>query len=309
MQPDLFHDRHHGHHLVLLLTHAHHNDAAPWLHEINGLLNHAGNAHGLDHHVRHQHTGLFGKLLKHIAARIDGGGRTDTLSQGTALVGHLTDNHIGSAHAQREGCRSQTDRSGSQHQHVVSRPHLRAVDRMQADSQRLHQRALLEAHILRQSLGLRDTNPDIFRIGAGHLSKADRLHVRPHPGFGIFEADRRNGRNDDRQCCHPLPFSKAALNLGPQTYHFAGELVSHHRPFRQGEGTMLRTMKIRPADTAGLDLEDELVGSRVRRRNVAYGQWLARPFENCSLHERPPKWCFCCLVCSVATLTQSPGEN
>ena len=121
-----------------------------------------------------------------------------------------------------------------------------------------------------------------FRKGAP-AGKADHMLVVAHGGFAR-PAVRAIATGEDEGGGDPVAHPEGS-DLGTHRQHDPRELVPRHMRQRHVRVHPAPAMMVRPADTAGLDLEDDAIRRAVRIRHLADFQRTPVGFKNGSFHD------------------------
>ena len=124
---------------------------------------------------------------------------------------------------------------------------------------------------------------DELGIGAGQLAEAKRLQVEAVNGHAttasIASATDREGQRRDAIA------DAITANTGADLMNLATELVAHDG-IRLHPDAVLDGVQIGAADTAGVNLDDNLAGGRPRLRGVNHGHFEGS-LVNCNFHRSP----------------------
>ena len=156
------------------------------------------------------------------------------------------------------------------------------MHRVQADRQRLDQRALAIAHGVGQAQCL--AGPHLHELGVGARRDAE---ARGHDLRAADAVARETGgaaaAANERQGAHALAHPEARPGLAADLDDFAGELVPHHAAGGQAR-RQRRRVQVRAADAAAADAQQQVGRARPRLRNLGDLEGLAEGAKDGGLH-------------------------
>ncbi len=290
LQLELLHDSNQGQDRIGLLADARHHDAAAARSLHHALSDEAWHADALEDHVGSAACNLVDLRRKRLG-RIDRVGCAEPGRHLPSNFGLLAYNDVAGTQEIRPQHRGEPDRPRADDQHGGSARHLRHIDGVQSNGERLDHCSFLETDARGKSIGAAGTNANELRIAAGALSQADREHFRASSAQSEIDAGRVIAATDDGISCNPFTAFPKMRHGFSDFDDLARELVAHDTSRGQWHGrSRLCHMQIRAANAAIAHLENNVVRTADRIGNRLDHQRLRGILEHSGSHQRFPSW-------------------